>query len=135
MIEFRLFSSHLVLFILKFKYFSSKITNFPRSANKTQIKRTSRKNECFFQNITYILFIINIKTKKCVYMICSLGGEVGGNIGDWELVSIQPVTHLSVRPGYGASRKFILKYLEIFKFKKFLVMCAMFSNCLDQVYS
>ena len=68
-------------------------------------------------------------------MICSLGGEVGGNIGDWELVSIQPVTHLSVRPGYGASRKFILKYLEIFKFKKFLVMCAMFSNCLNQVYS
>ena len=49
-------------------------------------------------------------------MICSLGGEVGGNIGDWELVSIQPVTHLSVRPGYGASRKFILKYLEVFKF-------------------
>ena len=50
-------------------------------------------------------------------MICSPGGEVGGNIGDWELVSIQPVTHLSVRPGYGASRKFILILGKILNLK------------------
>ena len=30
---------------------------------------------------------------------------MGGTIGDWELVSVEPWTHLSVRAGYGASRK------------------------------
>ena len=39
-----------------------------------------------------------------------LGGAIGGNIGDWELVSLEPTTHLSVRAGYGASRK--LSFLQ-----------------------
>ena len=33
------------------------------------------------------------------------GGKIGGSIGDWELVGIEPVTHLAVRAGYGAARK------------------------------
>jgi len=38
------------------------------------------------------------------------GGAPGGSIGDWELISCEPTTQLSVRAGYGASRK--LSFLQ-----------------------
>ena len=42
-------------------------------------------------------------------LVSLVGG--GGSIGDWELVTSEPVTQLSVRPGYGASRK--LSFLQV----------------------
>ena len=39
------------------------------------------------------------------------GGAPGGSIGDWELISCEPTTQLSVRAGYGASRK--LSFLQV----------------------
>jgi hypothetical protein len=38
---------------------------------------------------------------------------VGGTIGDWELVAVEPWTQLSVRPGYGASRKVSFLHQDI----------------------
>jgi len=43
-------------------------------------------------------------------LLALAGGAIGGNIGDWELLSLEPTTHLSVRAGYGASRK--LSFLQ-----------------------
>ena len=37
--------------------------------------------------------------------VVAAAGEVGGCIGDWELVQADTCTRLRVRPGYGASRK------------------------------
>jgi hypothetical protein len=44
---------------------------------------------------------------------CILGGEIGGTIGDWELMSVAPCTELSVRAGYGASRKISFLHPDI----------------------
>lgn len=47
-----------------------------------------------------------VKYSKLVSDILASAGGVGGHIGDWEVTkSDQVVTRLSVRPGYGASRK------------------------------
>jgi hypothetical protein len=42
-----------------------------------------------------------------------LGGEIGGTIGDWELMAVAPCTELSVRAGYGASRKISFLHPDI----------------------
>ncbi len=38
---------------------------------------------------------------------------MGGTIGDWELVATEPCTHLTVRAGYGASRKLSFLHSDI----------------------